>query len=103
MYIIFSFYLVFKTNEFLSIDSSLKGYCAPYNGKICRKYLTGIGQVWFNDSNENTGGWLNEKITTSLWAELIERLIEPCRSAAEVLVPVPSILYLYFFSNPFLF
>ncbi|KAM0728242.1 Tyrosine-protein kinase transmembrane receptor Ror2 [Formica fusca] len=60
-----------------------QGYCAPYSGKICKKYLTGIGKVWFNDSNDNPGGWLNEKITTNLWEELIETLLEPCRSAAE--------------------
>ncbi|XP_006618521.1 tyrosine-protein kinase transmembrane receptor Ror2 isoform X1 [Apis dorsata] len=60
-----------------------QGYCAPYNGKICKKYLTGIGKVWFNDSNDNPGGWLNERITTNLWEELIQRLVEPCRSAAE--------------------
>ncbi|XP_012250835.2 tyrosine-protein kinase transmembrane receptor Ror2 [Athalia rosae] len=65
---------------------SFKGYCAPYNGKICKKYLTGIGQVWFNDSNEDTGGWLNEKITKDLWTDLIEGLHEPCRSAAEKLL-----------------
>ncbi|XP_033220883.1 tyrosine-protein kinase transmembrane receptor Ror2-like [Belonocnema kinseyi] len=59
------------------------GYCAPYNGKICKKYLTGIGKVWFNDTPDNPGGWLNEQITTNLWEELIENLNEPCRSAAE--------------------
>ncbi|XP_011503745.1 PREDICTED: tyrosine-protein kinase transmembrane receptor Ror2 [Ceratosolen solmsi marchali] len=59
------------------------GYCAPYNGKICKKYLTGIGTVWFNDSIDNPSGWLNEKITTDLWDELIQKLTEPCRSAAE--------------------
>ena len=60
------------------------GYCAPYNGKICKKYLTGIGKVWFNDTHDNPGGWLNEQITTDLWEELIGNLKEPCRSAAEV-------------------
>ncbi|XP_029035404.1 neurospecific receptor kinase isoform X2 [Osmia lignaria lignaria] len=60
-----------------------QGYCAQYNGQICKKYLTGIGKVWFNDSNDNPGGWLNERITTNLWEELIQRLVEPCRSAAE--------------------
>lgn len=61
-----------------------QGYCAVYNGKICKKYLTGVGNVWFNDSEDNPGGWLNEKITTDLWEELISTLKEPCRYAAEV-------------------
>lgn len=61
------------------------GYCAPYNGKICKQYLNGTGQVWFNISNDNAGGWLNEQITTGLWAEMVVGLKEPCRSAAEVL------------------
>ncbi|XP_076167661.1 neurospecific receptor kinase [Ptiloglossa arizonensis] len=60
-----------------------QGYCAPYSGKICKKYLAGIGKVWFNDSNSNPGGLLNEQITTNLWEELIQKLFEPCRSAAE--------------------
>lgn len=60
------------------------GFCAPYHGKICKKYLNGIGTVWFNDSADNPSGWLNEKITTDLWDELIQKLAEPCRSAAEV-------------------
>lgn len=66
------------------LEPESQGYCAPYNGQICTKYLTGIGKVWFNDSNDNPGGWLNERITTNLWEELIQRLVEPCRSAAEV-------------------
>lgn len=60
------------------------GYCAPYMGKICKKYLTGVGTVWFNNSVDNPSGWLHEKITTDLWDELIQKLTEPCRSAAEV-------------------
>ncbi len=27
-----------------------KGYCAPYNGQICKKFLQGRGLVWFNIS-----------------------------------------------------
>ncbi|XP_011299094.1 tyrosine-protein kinase transmembrane receptor Ror2 [Fopius arisanus] len=65
-----------------------QGYCAPYNGKICRKYLTGIGKVWFNDTADNPGGFLNEEITTDLWEELISKLKEPCRSAAEKMLCV---------------
>uniref|UniRef100_A0A6V7MC42 receptor protein-tyrosine kinase n=1 Tax=Bracon brevicornis TaxID=1563983 RepID=A0A6V7MC42_9HYME len=70
----------------MKIDS--QGYCAPYNGKICRKYLTGIGKVWFNDTSDNPGGLLNEQITTDLWEELIGTLKEPCRSAAEKMLCV---------------
>ena len=61
-----------------------KGYCAPYNGQVCKKYLQGRGLVWFNISQDNSGGWLNEQITQSLWNELVTKLHEPCRSAAEV-------------------
>lgn len=61
------------------------GYCAPYNGRICKHYLNGTGLVWFNISHENTGGWENEQITAGLWAEMVVGLKEPCRSAAEVL------------------
>ena len=64
--------------------SQSKGYCAPYNGQVCKKYLQGRGLVWFNISKDNSGGWVNEQITQSLWNELIEKLHEPCRSAAEV-------------------
>ncbi|KAH0534293.1 tyrosine-protein kinase transmembrane receptor Ror2 [Cotesia glomerata] len=60
-----------------------QGYCAIYTGKICKKYLTGIGKVWFNDTADNPGSWLNEQITSDLWEELIFPLREPCRSAAE--------------------
>ncbi|XP_069694454.1 tyrosine-protein kinase transmembrane receptor Ror2 [Periplaneta americana] len=62
------------------------GYCAPYNGKVCKHYLNGTGLVWFNISHDNTGGWLNEKITAGLWKEMIVGLKEPCRSAAEKLL-----------------
>ncbi|KAJ9581646.1 hypothetical protein L9F63_023163, partial [Diploptera punctata] len=59
------------------------GYCAPYNGKVCRNYLNGTGLVWFNISHDNAGGWLNEQITAGLWEEMVLGLKEPCRSAAE--------------------
>lgn len=59
------------------------GYCAPYSGKVCKKYLTGIGKVWFNDTRDNPGGLLNEQTAMNLWEELIVNLNEPCRSAAE--------------------
>ena len=61
-----------------------KGYCAPYNGQVCRQYLVGRGLVWFNVSQDNSGGWLNEQITQNLWEEVIVKLKEPCRSSAEV-------------------
>ena len=67
-----------------------KGYCAPYNGQVCKKYLQGRGLVWFNISKDNSGGWVNEQITQSLWNELIVKLHEPCRSAAEVRVNIFS-------------
>lgn len=62
------------------------GYCAPYNGKVCRNYLNGTGLVWFNISYDNAGGWLNEQITAGLWDEMVLGLKEPCRSAAEKLL-----------------
>ena len=65
-------------------QTASKGYCAPYNGQVCKKYLQGRGLVWFNISKDNSGGWVNEQITQSLWNELIVKLHEPCRSAAEV-------------------
>lgn len=60
------------------------GYCAPYNGRVCRKHLSGGGLVWYNITANNQGGWLNEHITKELWAEMIENFREPCRTAAEV-------------------
>ena len=69
-----------------------KGYCAPYNGQVCKKYLQGRGLVWFNISKDDSGGWVNEQITQSLWNELITKLHEPCRSAAEVsTIPIQPI------------
>ncbi|XP_071452012.1 tyrosine-protein kinase transmembrane receptor Ror2-like isoform X2 [Hetaerina americana] len=62
------------------------GYCAPYNGKVCKHYLNGTGLVWFNISHDNPGGWLNEQITSGLWEEMVVKLREPCRSAAEKLL-----------------
>ena len=26
----------------------VRGYCAPYNGAVCRNYIVGRGLVWFN-------------------------------------------------------
>lgn len=58
-----------------------KGYCAPYNGLICKQYIS--GQVWYS-REDPTGGWKNEQITTALWEELIADLTGLCRQAAEV-------------------
>lgn len=58
-----------------------KGYCAPYNGKICKNFIS--HQVWYS-REDPTGGWKNEQITTALWEELIGDLNGLCRSAAEV-------------------
>lgn len=58
-----------------------KGYCAPYNGKICKDYIR--HQVWYS-REDPTGGWKNEQITTALWEELIGDLNGLCRIAAEV-------------------
>ncbi|KAK7791522.1 hypothetical protein R5R35_008686 [Gryllus longicercus] len=62
---------------------SEKGSCAPYNGKICRKYLSGAGQRYIVSRD---GGVVNEQITAGLWEEMIHGLKEPCRSAAEKLL-----------------
>lgn len=63
-----------------------QGKCAPYSGKICKHYLAGAGQVWFNTSKGSDNGGLNEQITSGLWEEMIKTLNEPCRSAAEKLL-----------------
>ncbi|BFG04312.1 tyrosine-protein kinase transmembrane receptor Ror2 [Drosophila madeirensis] len=56
------------------------GYCAPYNGKVCKQYI--VGQVWYS-LDDPTGGWKNEQTTTALWDELISDLTGLCREAAE--------------------
>ncbi len=76
----------FLSGDGKSQEAATKGYCAPYNGQICRKFLQGRGLVWFNISQDNSGGWLNEQIVSNLWNEVIEKLREPCRSAAEALL-----------------
>ncbi|KAL0267927.1 UNVERIFIED_CONTAM: hypothetical protein PYX00_010058 [Menopon gallinae] len=70
-----------RAEQFVSTSA---GYCAPYSGKICKRYLVGTGYVWFNKSHD--GGWVNEQITTGLWEELIMGLQEPCLSAAKRLL-----------------
>ncbi|XP_055707483.1 tyrosine-protein kinase transmembrane receptor Ror2 isoform X2 [Phlebotomus papatasi] len=61
-----------------------EGYCAPYNGKVCKSFI-GSRQVWYS-REDPTGGWENEKITTGLWEEMISELPTTCRSAAEKLL-----------------
>ncbi|XP_069164828.1 tyrosine-protein kinase transmembrane receptor Ror2 isoform X2 [Procambarus clarkii] len=62
------------------------GYCAPYNGRVCRQHLAGAGLVWYNITATDKGGWLNEHITRELWGEMIDNFREPCRTAAEKLL-----------------
>lgn len=62
-------------------DKEEKGYCAPYNGKICKQFIS--GPVWYS-LEDPTGGWRNEQVTTALWDELIVDLTGLCREAAEV-------------------
>lgn len=57
------------------------GYCAPYNGKICKSYIKST-QVFYSGS----GGWENEKVTTGLFAELIEDLDDLCQKPASKLL-----------------
>ena len=64
----------------------VRGYCAPYNGAVCRNFILGRGLVWFNISQDNAGGWRNEEITAAIKEELVNKLAEPCRSAAEAML-----------------
>jgi receptor tyrosine kinase len=73
------FFFIF--NGLINICKSDEGYCAPYAGKICKSYIKNI-QVWFPASN----GWENEKITTALFAELIEDLDSLCHKPAAKLL-----------------
>lgn len=88
---------LFTTNftESLQIGNSEaieKGFCAPYNGKVCKSYVS--GQVWFSKDDPN-GGWKNEQITSALWDEVISDLNGNCRHAAEV--RKCSCLHIFFF------
>lgn len=65
-----------------SMVESEEGFCAPYNGKVCRSFMRS-GQVWFSRVDPNYG-WENEKITAGLWEEMIGGLSGHCRTAAEV-------------------
>ena len=86
LYILKGFFFAFSENDAVEDVTKSKGYCAPYNGQVCRKYLQGRGLVWFNISQDNSGGWLNEQIAQNLHDELIRKLAEPCKSAAEALL-----------------
>ena len=83
---LYFFFFAFSENDAVEDVTKSKGYCAPYNGQVCRKYLQGRGLVWFNISQDNSGGWLNEQIAQNLHDELIRKLAEPCKSAAEALL-----------------
>lgn len=72
--------VLYKLFTVCFIVKSVSSYCAPYNGQICKNYLTGF--VWYN----HTGGFENERITAELWEEMISTLVEPCRHRAEKLL-----------------
>lgn len=55
------------------------GYCAPYTGQVCRKYLNGSSLVYYNFTTDSPLVPINEQITEELWNELISSLFEPCR------------------------
>lgn len=61
--------------------SDSDGYCAPYAGKICKSFIKNT-QVWYNSN----GGWENEKISTALFAELIDELDLLCHKPAAKLL-----------------
>lgn len=65
-----------------TFDSEL-GYCAPYNGRVCKSFITSR-QVFYSRNDQLDYGWENEKITTGLWDELIAGLHGMCRAPAEV-------------------
>ncbi|XP_058831193.1 tyrosine-protein kinase transmembrane receptor Ror2 [Topomyia yanbarensis] len=58
-----------------------EGYCAPYNGKVCKSFMNSR-QVWYS-REDGTGGWENEKIAAALFRDLINDLSDYCRPAAE--------------------
>lgn len=70
------------------ITGSSKGYCAQYNGKICRKYLNASILIWFNNTLENEGSEQSEIITTGLWDEMLPSFSKTCRPAAEVVIKI---------------
>jgi muscle, skeletal, receptor tyrosine kinase len=77
--IAFLLLVVWKSVE---VKSNESGYCAPYNGKICKSHIT--GQVWYPSTR--SGGWENEEITTGLFSELITELEGMCEIPAQKLL-----------------
>lgn len=90
---IFVFFLIIIGINLIECnDNETEGYCAPYNGKICKSFVSS-NQVWY--SKEHQHGWANERITTDLWNELISGLQGLCRKPAEVIqFPIHIILYI---------
>lgn len=78
-------YLIFLINVCLINLARFEelGYCAPYNGKICKSHISGM-QVWYSASR--SGGWENEEITTGLFAELVAELDPLCELPAQKLL-----------------
>lgn len=66
------------------IDGDEEGYCAPYNGRVCKSNVAST-QVWYS-TKDDSGGWENEQITAALWVELISGLNGLCRNPAEQLL-----------------
>lgn len=58
------------------------GFCAPYNGRICRNYIKGT--VWY--PAEKSKSWENEEITTGLFNEMIDDLEALCELPAKRLL-----------------
>lgn len=69
------------------------GYCAPYNGTVCKKYL-GNSEVFYNNSSPGSMGE-NEQIVMDLLKDLIE--IEQPNSFCRV--PAEKMLCHYAFPN----
>lgn len=67
------------------IATESTGYCAVYNGRICKSHIN-ARQVWFS-INDGSGGFVNEQTTSLLFDEMISELPPICRSAAEVNTP----------------
>ncbi|KAK8763764.1 hypothetical protein V5799_033625 [Amblyomma americanum] len=63
-----------------------QGFCSPYTGSVCRRFLGPSGLVYYNISQDASPVVLNEQLTQQLWEEFISSLLEPCRSAAEVMI-----------------
>lgn len=85
--VLFTIFLVINESHSSSGNSSYEselGYCAPYNGRVCKSFITSRRQVFYSRSDQLDYGWENEKIASGLWDELIAGLHGMCRSPAEV-------------------